>query len=57
LKSSVLENSHKLYEQLLKEEINKVISQYTSSSHTLLPTTIVTILRREIRYFRGRFDV
>jgi predicted transcriptional regulator len=57
LKSSVLENSHKLYEQLLIEEINKVISQYTSSSSTLLPTTIVTMLRRETRYFRGRFDV
>jgi hypothetical protein len=56
LKSTVLENSHKLYQQLLKEEINSIISRYKSESSSLLPTTIVTMLRREIRYFHDRFN-
>jgi hypothetical protein len=55
LKSVVLENSHKLYKKLLKEETNKVISRYPSESPALLSTTKVTMLR-EFRYFRGTFD-
>jgi len=58
LKSMLLENAHKLYKQLLKEEVNTIISRYASDkSSSLLPTTIVTILRSEVRYFRDRFDI
>jgi hypothetical protein len=45
LKLVLLEDADKLYEQLLKEQVDTIISRYTSDKNSsLLPTTIVTRL-------------
>jgi hypothetical protein len=50
--------AYKLYGQLLKEEVNTIISRYTlDKSSSLLPTKTVTMLRSEVTYFRDRFGI
>lgn len=52
LKSILLEDAHKLYEQLLKEQVNSIIADYTSNRNSSLLPTILPINRID-GYRRG----
>ena len=54
LKSMLLENADKLYEQLLKEQVNSNISDYTLNNDSSSPPTTLPVSRtydkREVRF-------
>lgn len=60
LKSILLEDADKLYEQLLKEQVNTIISDYASNRYSPLPPTTLPINRtydkREVRFKGSEID-